>query len=1196
MSTAHPAAELLSAVLPITALQACELAGERILLAGSGCHLKVIDSKSRTSLCIQKVFERHAIHGIVPFGSSDTKTENGPDTLRLDFIVFGGKQIAWVTFDLIVCRNDLICSPLKVVDTIVAKDRVLTCKPSDHGQLQAAFVTSYNALYHVEGDRPTQKLKCQPLGNSIGVFLYSADLTQRCEKSYLVVSGTVFGQVLVSLCVYEEASRSWNFTPWIQFNGHRGSIFGVEISQPRFLEGKEFRDIVSCSDDRTICVWDLPGIGIKSSTSGTVTPNGFQQRDQVLTKMYGHVSRIWKATFSSVQYSDYNQLLIISAGEDGQVQSWSMHQHDRAEDDTPWVERRYVDRHHAGKNVWAQCHSNYDGMLVFTSGGADGQIISRRYKHTGRADVHSRHLSQSFKAIQTSISNQSLLRKSTLSLKTYLVADAACLLATTDTGHLLRASIRKDSLEWQLVAQDPKFMPLVLSLNIVLQHAFFIRTSDYMLCAIDHQDVRLTECCPVRKAKIANIWTLPAPPRRSIDNHLGACIAVSYHGRHDIELYWIAVVREKVEVRGKSSVQLPMAFEVTSVFYDEHLKILLCGSRVGALAVSTSISSSTLDTKTQLCKRRVHGQDTVTSISKLESELNQQQSQPYYLTTGRDGTYCIHKLFFNLRQEPCLAIVHQATPPVGPSIEGAYVVMRPDRTQSILFFGFHSKNFTVWDETCQTQIMNVDCGGAHRSWTFRPNEDAGQGGQFVWTKASTFTLYEQKALDHEIIQPGGHGREMKALATRRMSLGQQLLATGSEDTDIRLFEYTNNPSGISSVQNIAVLRKHTTGLQDLIFSPDGKILISAAGMEELYVWRLSPVPIIGQGVVFACASTSTDGQSDARVMSLDMKVLENHEADHEPSYLIAAASSNGKLKILQLDSAAHPAEINLTLLHTLDFGTICLTQARFYHYNEGVSGARDSSIVLVGATNGSIHICDIPTPNDSSTTSVLPPSPGSNTNVAQFHHNIHQNSITALKILQLKPTHHMVVTGGDDNALTITLTTTITSSPSPSPPLHTPQPTHTFKSLTIPTAHAAALTALHLLPSQSPSTPSFSSDSTNTITRQPPQHFHLITAGNDQRLQLWGIAVDVEALQSGAEATKEIEEVQVEWLGEWYTDVADISAIDVWRGRDTGGERYQEDGVDRDESECEEDFVEVVIVGVGMEVLRLDLRGNQNVK
>lgn len=88
----------------------------------------------------------------------------------------------------------------------------------------------------------------------------------------------------------------------------------------------------------------------------------------------------------------------------------------------------------------------------------------------------------------------------------------------------------------------------------------------------------------------------------------------------------------------------------------------------------------------------------------------------------------------------------------------------------------------------------------------------------------------------------------------------------------------------------------------------------------------------------------------------------------------------------------------------------------------------------------------------------------------------------------------------------------------------------------------------------------------------------------------------MEALQSGAEATKEIEEVQVEWLGEWYTDVADISAIDVWRGRDTGGERYQEDGVDRDESECEEDFVEVVIVGVGMEVLRLDLRGNQNVK
>ncbi|KAK5943671.1 WD repeat-containing protein 6 [Knufia obscura] len=598
-------------------------------------------------------------------------------------------------------------------------------------------------------------------------------------------------------------------------------------------------------------------------------------------------------------------------------------------------------------------------------------------------------------------------------------------------------------------------------------------------------------------------------------------------------------------------------------------EILLLGSRAGALAVFTDINDRIAFASPTICRRRVHGQDTVTSIAVLKEAPNSSNDELFFLTTGRDGTCCALQLDLgrfdkkNDKKTPAhIRIVHQATPPLGPNIEGAKVINRSGTVPKLLLYGFSSKQFVVWDEMNQTQVMAVACGGAHRSWHFRPDESTSDAGTFVWTQAGTFMSYQQTEADHKVIQPGGHGREIKALAVHYTGGSKWLVATGSEDTDIRLFEYMDD-EGEPNLKSIAVIRKHTTGLQDLHFSPDGSTLISAAGMEEMFSWHLSPIPVLRQGVVFAGALPRTDEQSDARIMSFDVMPQEGGPGDN--SLLIVAAFSNGKVKTIQYSPEAYTEAATFTVLHQLDLGTICLTQAHFLP-----TSTTDVSRALIGATNG--FLTATPTSDQKSSPFVSSPTTTS--------HKVHQNSITAMAATNLTPNHTLITTGGDDNSLALT----ITHDPSNLPPTITTKPR--FQTLTIPKAHAAALTALAVI---EVAVPDSAIDSGSPFQNK---HFLLITAGNDQIVASWHVKVDTAALRAveaatadsaglgtgtAGEAGQDLEHLHITLLEEKYTNVADISGIAILQ-KDPSGI------VDHDIRS-----VQVMIVGVGMEVLEVEV-------
>ena len=153
---------------------------------------------------------------------------------------------------------------------------------------------------------------------------------------------------------------------------------------------------------------------------------------------------------------------------------------------------------------------------------------------------------------------------------------------------------------------------------------------------------------------------------------------------------------------------------------------------------------------------------------------------------------------------------------------------------------------------------------------------------------------------------------------------------------------------------------------------------------------------------------------------------------------------------------------------------------------------------------------------------------------------VHQSSIKAIAKWKLTDSAWLIVTGGDDNALGICVVAMDEETEEPK-----------SSTLSIPRAHAAAITAVEILLGRS----LHGSDNRFDLT--------VATASNDQRVKLWDIKVDMR--KPGVQG------VRVRREANHFSAVADISSMAVLPSQDVDEERV----------------VKILICGVGMEVWRV---------
>ncbi|CAO1596285.1 hypothetical protein XANCAGTX0491_000136 [Xanthoria calcicola] len=354
---------------------------------------------------------------------------------------------------------------------------------------------------------------------------------------------------------------------------------------------------------------------------------------------------------------------------------------------------------------------------------------------------------------------------------------------------------------------------------------------------------------------------------------------------------------------------LPACFVVTSACYFSILRLWLLGSRNGVIALYDEATAQH-DFALEPCSivADVHGPETITVIHCLSDHDENQPS--HVLTAGRDGHYAVHEVtvisprILSGEVPVTLHTVHRSTPPFGPNIEGATL---DSQTQELILWGFRSTQFVVWNVSKDIETMNVDCGGAHRNWCYNPHRNGSDGGTFVWTKASVCHVRSQSNTSHRVLNPGGHGREIKAMAVSPALVMHdgaeaQYIATGAEDTTIRIWSYTRQRNASrSDFRCLSAFSKHTTGIQQLRWSADGSLLFSAAGCEEFFVWRIRTVPFLGLGAVCEAVCPKVTDDGDLRVMDFAMAEVPRCSEDDqnltEKGYVVHIVYSDSSLRV-----------------------------------------------------------------------------------------------------------------------------------------------------------------------------------------------------------------------------------------------------------------------------------------------------------
>ncbi|KAI5304221.1 hypothetical protein KEM56_006726, partial [Ascosphaera pollenicola] len=1075
-------AKRIDATLPVTAIAALELAGRRLVLSSCGPSVYLIDERSGHVYSEARAFKRHNVHGILTTGLK--KVHN--DHVQEIFLAWGGSSVKLlcVSVDKDGCPKTAQLSTKSAEHR--APDWILDAgfsETQEHDTVRVALITAHNVLLSVElGDVFSDhniQMRIQELASGLNSVLYSADIAWISPTQILVAAGTVFGEIVTwSSAVVESGITADHMTGF----GNSVSRGGIEVN-----------------------------------------PEG------CICTTFGHISRIWGVKFLNATCDDGRlQLQLVSRGEDSTTQIWrgTLRPKSLQAGMSYGFENEGVLHHvttreyHSGKNVWSFASFENDGSIDIYSGGADGSIIT----YPVMKIVYKR--SDNMLAItEEDHPNVSLTEQNDRKLNRYAFVSDIHVLATSSQGEVLLGTLSSEAQQGVECDQSAVSWELLDILPVLKNHAVISSDSSSgvaTLCGLSgdiffyhHSEKSLRKIAQADQ-RIAGIYLVSHKPLNT-----SIAFVVSYMGRDDAHFFILPNLAQ-VDECTRISLQAPQKFVVTSAEYIHSQDCLILGGRTGGICLfNIADASGGAITSPSLNLEHVHGKDTTTSIILLPQE-SVGTAEQNILTTGRDGYYSVHEVI-KTSTSYLVRTIHRSSPPLGSNLEGAYI---DSLTNDLILFGFRSTQFTIYNETAQSLVSAVECGGAHRSWAFSHSASLEGRKTFAWTKASTFNLSSRVGLIQRSVRIGGHGREIKTMCSSPVQYNihgksRRVIATGAEDTTIRLFAYS--PASHIHKQGcfncILTLRKHTTGLQHLQFSPCGRYLFSSGGLEEFYVWRVRCISGLGFGAVLEAECPKSAPRTDLRITSVDILQIEGGETDN--SFLISLTYSNSEVKVFMYTSSATKASGIFTLVAQGRYKTNCLTHVRFAQVLSQV-------YLITASTDGHIALWSIE--------SVLAPFATFDDNnhlrkcqsadtaqesiiTWQYRHRVHQSSIKALDMISPQTTStttspFVLVTGGDDNSLAVT---SIALTPSDSE--------NRFATSYISKGrsdHAAAINDVSIL---------FPADYASEKIG-----FQFASSGNDQQLKVF----DVSLKMSDSDATQQMDAT---CLRNVYTPVADVASV-----------------------------------------------------
>lgn len=926
--------------------------------------MRIYNRVDHTCLISHHIFESQAIHGISTLSAS----HNG-----LYLIIWGGLLVRTANFTWQNCKNEnahkncfeISDETLQLSNVVGAPDWILdvSCAPFPNGQphpVRCVAVTAHNALLDIaiqhDNTEELTTISVSELTSSSRSILYSAHLRWESPDRVLVAAGTAFGEIIY--WSWDQSRNSENRSRIHRvYLGHEGSIFGVQISKNLTKDNQvQRRLLASCSDDRTIRIWDVSNAVANENVSllegdlesERTRHTGFSNasfdtdvsNSECIAIGWGHTSRVWKLVFLDMYHHDEAKILkdvfIVSSGEDATSRTWKLSAKEdltMAESATSTWELHLVGTvaQHSGKNIWSiSTPATSSSLQRVISGGADSKITTFPLASSIPGDVK-------YFNPPTSLSNYDVTDISVLAqithgetsqkqeanhrsskqaefFRAYAFLDDVSLVLTTNSGRIYLANLSSGKIskneaddtaaisDVRLIDQSDDLSGYSVCAGEKSLGLVFIAGSKGSLYAYSKESSSLTKLHTVN-GKIGEILLAPHQLRTGT-NQLVSLITLV--GQKFAQLLDIRFSRSDTPTVSQV-ITVPISEQITGLAITSMAHVetpdgsyVLVGFRRGSIAtyrLPQQVGDVAVSSSAELynINDSVHGKEAVTAMAWIPENKN--SSSGYLVSTGRDG--CIAAHFMNLVTN-AVSLVHKLTLSIGPNVEGLYI-----HQSQLYVYGFSSKKFFLQNASTEEEIMSVETGGAHRSWSFQPGvlpataearldhpepiKEAAT--RLAWTRASTMHIHSQQGPNHDVVRSGGHGREIKTVATSPVTgskIQRQLIATGAEDTDIKIFAYENY-----HLTCLRTLRKHTTGIQCLQWSPDGSYLFSSGGCEEFFVWKFTSLPTeLGSiGVVCEAVWTPESEHSDLRIMAFDVAQRSDH------AFIISMVFSNSMVKV-----------------------------------------------------------------------------------------------------------------------------------------------------------------------------------------------------------------------------------------------------------------------------------------------------------
>ncbi|KAI0456372.1 WD40-repeat-containing domain protein [Xylaria acuta] len=1207
---------------PITALAFLTLGEKQYLLAAEDTDVKIYDIAASRFCGTLPVFRAQPIHGIsVPPVAEDHGSPSAPRSPS-QILVWGGHVVkvlpTRVVEELVFAsstngygsslkKSGLVatafCAPEAIAPDWIFDGRI---SPFDDGRV--VLLTAHNEVIqgHVSADRKT--LLLGGVRSPSRPILYSGNFFWVGKHCVLVAAGTVFGEIVVWKCHLgsnvemngcdhgarvngaQERREAVGCEVLFVFSGHEGSVFGVHISPEMVTStGETIRLLASCSDDRTIRIWDITDRSDESTNNdkeyGTQISDARQtgfgdsivgsiglvnSYSRCVAMAMGHVSRIWQVEIKSPGLLFRSDMVeVYSFGEDATMQKWHLELNTglEASSRTPEIgalnsSSRPLSKlthyetfsNHNGKQIWSHAMVANISSLLIATGGADGKIAlmelgsdypSKALKgvtddagHYPRSieDLDVSPISLIEKCQQqkpgTSPSLSSFKHgngKETFQSFAFITDDR--LLITTRSGRLFLGSFDSET-EW-------KELTIPDAIQKTIQSYTILRTS--RRAAIAFIGALTGELLYYDEASGDSLRSIYKAERKIIDIIcLSDNLASSPDTGRDAAGEPDRCVELLVTVFGNTKAELLRLDQNRTLIQRMEIRVpdaftvtsaawchnyLVLGSRNGRMSV---FDLTTNGGHSPIVTMEVKIGDKITSILPLPRQS--EHSPLYFLTTARDGKYRVYRIL-NTTNNLQIRLLHETRPPFGPLIEGSWLFDKPDGKRDLMLRGFRGQYFVVWNATQQSEVATIDCGGGHRVFDHVQIGGNPEGLRFACTKASQMRIFSQTRAPHLPLKTGGHGREIKAV-----SASGKYAATGAEDTMIRIWELRGRNRGEQQLRCVLALEKHNTGIQKLKWSND-RYLFSSGGNEEFFVWRATALEsdICPLGVVCEAVFPDRSEVGDLRITDFDVQCLSedaNADGEAEGSDIESDKSRTEPRFCISMafsnstvQSYLYSTRHGFQLLGRRMYTGACLTQLRHLNFTDGCYPQ-----VLIAATDGHLAVfADVRSPGD-----------GAEDSKEILVTKLHQSTVKSLDMRSIATgtgTSYLVVTGGDDDAIGV---------------LHLYRPSGQAPSRyeirnksILRSAHAAAVTGLGIV-----------------RLENGGRDAVVVTASNDQRVKTWRFV----GWQSPSP--------RVRLLDDRYSGVADAGDLEVV------GECYiDEDGSPPDKK----NRGRVLVAGVGIE-------------